>query len=455
MSKRYRDWSPDQSWLFPPAPADWLPEGHLVYFIKDVVRDLDLADFVAHYEKTGQGQPPFHPRMMVTLLLFAYCTGVFSSRKIQARCVTDAAFRVIVADDIPNFRTISDFRKIHLAALSKLFLQALQLCQAAGLVKLGAFALDGSKVKANASRHKAMSYERMCEHETRLKQEIAELLQRAQATDDSEDQQHGTDRSGDELPAELARRESRLKKIQAAKLALEEQARQVAQERADALVAAGKVPDFAVSEALPDPKAQRNFTDPESKIMKTSNKGWDQCGNAQIVTTEDQIIVACDVTNQANDVQQVEPMLAQTVENLATLGVTLPTVASPTIERPELLADAGYYSEANTLTATTAGFDPYLATQRLRHGEQLTDTTDSLDESKLTPKQRMARKLRTKKGRETYSKRKWMVEPVFGQTKACRGFRQFLMRGLEKMQGEWALVCLTHNLLKLFRAQPA
>ncbi len=165
MSKRYREWSPDQSWLFPPSPGDWLPEGHLVYFIKDVVRELDLSDFTAYYEATGQGQPPFHPRMMVTLLLFAYCTGVFSSRRIQAHCVTDAAFRVIVADDIPNFRTISDFRKIHLTALSKLFLQALKLCQAAGLVKVGSFALDGSKVKANASRHKAMSYDRMCEQE--------------------------------------------------------------------------------------------------------------------------------------------------------------------------------------------------------------------------------------------------------------------------------------------------
>ena len=245
----------------------------------------------------------------------------------------------------------------------------------------------------------------MSEQEARLKQEIAELLQRAQATDAAEDQQHGSDQSGHDLPDELARRESRLKTIQTAKLALEEQALQAAQERADALVAEGKVPDFDPSEALPEAKAQRNFTDPESKIMKTSNKGWDQCSNAQIVTTENQIIVAHDVTNQGDDVHQAEPMVAQTVETLTTLGVTLPIDASTQTDRRVLLADAGYYSEANTLTAMAAGFDPYLATQRLRHGERLTEPSDTLDESKLTPKQRMARKLRSKKGRETDSKR--------------------------------------------------
>ena len=449
MSKRYREWSPDQSWLFPPSPADWLPEGHLVYFMKDVVRELDLADFTAYYEATGQGQPPFHPRMMVTLLLFAYCTGVFSSRRMQAHCVTDAAFRVIVADDIPNFRTISDFRKIHLTALSKLFLQALKLCQAAGLVKVGAFALDGSKVKANASRHKAMSYDRMCEQEERLRQEIKDLLTRAQTADDADDQQHGPDRSGDDLPQELARRESRLRKIQAAKAALEEQARIKAQAEADKLQAKGQTPNFDPAAAKPDAKAQRNFTDPESKIMKTSNKGWDQCGNAQVVTTENQIIVACDVTNQGSDVQQLEPLLVRTVTHLTALNLTLKDSGAT------LLADAGYYSESNTQAALAAHFDPYIATQRLKHGEQLPEATDDVDDAALTPKQSMARKLRTKRGRETYSKRKWMVEPVFGQIKACRGFRQFLLRGLQQMQGEWSLLCLTHNLLKLFRAQPA
>jgi hypothetical protein len=381
--------------------------------------------------------------MMVTLLLFAYCTGVFSSRRMQAHCVTDAAFRVIVADDIPNFRTISDFRKIHLTALSKLSLQALKLCQAAGLVKVGAFALDGSKVKANASRHKAMSYDRMCEQEERLRQEIMDLLTRAQTADDADDQQHGPDRSGDDLP----QRESRRQKIQAAKAALEEQARIKAQTLADELPAKGQTPKFDPADAKPDAKAQRNFTDPESKIIKTSNKGWDQCGNAQVVTTEEQIIVACDVTNQGCYVQQLEPLLMRTVTYLTALDLTLKDSGAT------LLADAGYYSESNTQAALAAHFDPYIATQRLKHSKQLPEATDHVDA--LTPKQRMARKRRAKRGRETYSKRKWMVEPVFGQIKACRGFRQFLLRGLQQMQGEWSLLCLTRNLLKLFRGQPA
>ncbi len=247
----------------------------------------------------------------------------------------------------------------------------------------------------------------------------------------------------------MARRESRLQKIQAAKAALEEQARIKAQAEADELQAKGQTPNFDPAAAKPDPKSQRNFTDPESKIMKTSSKGWDQCGNAQVVTTEEQIIVACDVTNQGSDVQQLEPLLVRTVTNLTALDLTLKDSGAT------LLADAGYYSESNTQATVAAHFDPYIATQRLKHSEQLPEATDDVDDAALTPKQRMARTLRTKRGRETYSKRKWMVEPVFGQIKACRGFRQFLLRGLQQMQGEWSLLCLTHNLLKLFRAQPA
>lgn len=434
--------------MFPPSPRDWLPEGHLVYFLMDVTGQLDLAAIFARYEN-GQagGQPPFHPRMMVTLLIYAYCTGVFSSRQIMARCQSEAAFRVIVGEDIPDFRTISDFRKIHLSVMKELFLEVLQLCREAGLLKVGRLALDGTKVKANASRHKAMSYDRMTQEEKRLGQEIDELLQRARATDDQEDSRHGQDRTGEELPEELARRETRLKKIQEAKAALEEQARQQAREHVAQLEAAGKKPRQAPEEAVPDPKAQRNFTDPDSRIMKTSNKGFDQCGNAQAVVNEKQIVVAAAVTHQTNDVRQVVPMLQQTQENLQAAGVR---------ETPkQLTADAGYFSEANVAAVEGMEIEPFIATQRLKHNEEIPAAPKGRTPGHLSPKQKMARKLRTKKGRETYSKRKGMIEPVFGQIKGVRGFRQFLMRGLEKMQGEWTLVCLTHNLLKLHRATNA
>jgi len=446
MSRTYRMWSPEQVWMFPPSPRDWLPEGHLVYFLMDVTGQVDLSPICTHYEngKAG-GQPPYHPRMMTTLLLYAYCTGVFSSRRIMARCQSDAAFRVIVGEDIPDFRTISDFRRIHLPVMQDLFVEVLKLCRAAGLLKVGRLALDGTKIKANASRHKAMSYDRMGPEEERLQQEIDELLKQAQSTDDAEDTRHGKDRTGEEIPDELARRESRLKKIREAKAALEEQARQKAREHAAQLEAEGKTPRKDPEEAVPDPKAQRNFTDPDSKIMKTSNKGFDQCGNAQAVVNDDQIIVAADVTNQANDVQQVVPMLEQTQENLASVGVD---------EKPqEFVADAGYYSEPNVSAVEGMEIDPFIATQRLKHHEKIPETPRGRIPSDLSAKQKMARKLRTKKGRETYAKRKGMIEPVFGQIKGVRGFRQFLMRGLKKMQGEWTLVCLSHNLLKLFRAE--
>jgi transposase len=447
MSKRYRQWTPEQVWLFPPSPRDWLPQGHLVYFLMDVVGQIDIAPIFTHYEKSAQGQPPYHPRMMLTLLLYAYCSGVFSSRKIMARCESDAAFRVIVGEDVPDFRTISDFRKIHLAAMQAVFVEVLRLCAEAGLVKVGRLALDGSKFKANASRHKAMSYERMTQEEQRLQQEIAELLARAEAADEDEDERHGTDRTGEELPAELARRESRLQKIQEAKAALEEQARQKAREHAAQLEAEGGTPRKDPEEAVPKGKDQRNFTDPESKIMKTSNKGFDQCGNAQAVANEQQIIVAADVTNQANDVRQVAPMLAQTQANLKAAGVE---------EQPkELLADAGYFSDENVNATQASGIDPVFATQRLKHNETIPTAAKGRMPKDLSTKQRMARKLRTKKGRETYSKRKWMIEPVFGQIKACRQFLHFHLRGLRQMQGEWTLVCLTHNLLKLFRTAAA
>src|SRR3954465_14194560 len=337
MSKTYRDWSTDQTYLFPPSPHDWLPDGDLVYFVLDTVAALDLSAFFAHYGRELRGQPPFHPRMMVTLLLYCYATGTRSSRKIMRRCRTDVACRVIVGDDIPDFRTISDFRKTHLARLEALFVEVLKLCALAGLTKVGTIALDGTKVKANASRHKAMSYDRMQEEETRLQEEIAGMLAEAQSTDDAEDARHGPDRHGDELPAELARRQSRLARIHQAKGRVEERARVAAAEGAARRQAEGKSPPaIAPAEAVPQPKDQINFTDPESRIMKTANKGWDQCGNAQAVANERQIILAADVTDQANDKRRVVPMVDQTRADLDAAGVKDAIEAA--------LGDAGCYS---------------------------------------------------------------------------------------------------------------
>jgi transposase len=402
------------------------------------------------YEEEDRGFPPFHPRMMVALLLYSYCLGTYSSRRIQKLCERDAAYRVIVGNDVPNFRTISDFRKDHLSALQGLFTQVLKLCREAGLVKIGLLSLDGTKVKANASRHKAMRYEYMQKEEHRLQEEIAGLLAQAESTDAAEDELHGREARGDELPAELGRRESRLAKIQEAKKALEKQALAVAQaEEArrqaenDARRAAGEAPRArAPVDAVPAPKAQRNFTDPESKIMKVSNKGFDQCGNAQAVANEEQIILAADVTDQANDKRQVQPMVSQAQDNLTQAGV------EEKIGAPD--ADSGYYSEDNVSYLEGETIDPYIATERLKHHEKASCASDGPLPENLTPKERMARKLRTKHGRETYAKRKGMIEPIFGQIKQARGFRQFLLRGLEKMRGEWRLICLTHNLNKLF-----
>ena len=444
MSKTYRDWTPNQAYMFPPSPQDWLPEDDLVYFILDTVATLDLTPIFAHYERELRGQPPFHPRMMVALLLYCYATGTRSSWKIMRRCRTDVACRIIVGEDVPDFRTISEFRKTHLARLETLFVEVLKLCALAGLTRVGTIALDGTKIKSNASRHKAMSYDRMKEEEKRLKEEIAGLLAEAEATDAAEDEAHGRDRSGDELPDELKRRESRLAKILEAKALLEERARAEAAEEAARRQAEGKGPATKPpTEAVPDPKDQINFTDPESRIMKVSNKGWDQCGNAQAVANEDQIILAADVTDQANDKRQAVPMVDQTLENLETAGVEQPIGAA--------VIDSGYYSEANTSALEQRSVDPHIATERLKHNEEIPPVPRGRIPKDLSAKQRMARKLRTKKGREVYAKRKGIIEPIFGQLKQVLGFRQFSMRGLATMRGEWRLMCTVHNLLKLWR----
>ena len=451
MSKTYRPWNPDQQYLLPPSVQDWLPGNNLVYFLLDTVNELDISAITEKYEQTKRGFPPFHPRMIVALLLYSYCRGIFSSRKIMQACQERLTFRVIAGDDIPNWRTISDFRKLHIKELQQLFVQVLQLCQEAGLVKLGHIALDGTKIKANASRHKAMSYGRMLKEEASLKEEIKQLLEKSEAIDRQEDDKYGPDRRGDELPEELAHRESRLKRIQEAKKTLEAKAKSAAQEaqkqREQEDSKSGNKPQRgrkrkAVSE-VPAYNKQYNFTDPESGIMKANNKGWDQCGNTQAaVDSKKQIIVACDVTSQSNDKQQFEPMLEQAEQNV---GKDKKIKAAS--------ADSGYYSESNVKFAEDKNIDAYIATKKNKHSDSIPKTPRGRPPKDLTVQEKMTRKLRTKKGRETYSKRKSIVEPVFGQIKGVRGFVQFSLRGLEKMRGEWAIVCLTHNLLKLFRAQ--
>ena len=410
MSNSYRPWNADQNGLLPPSPGEWLAEGDLVYFMLDTVRELDVSAITGRYEQEDRGFPPFHPRRMVTLLLYAYGMGVYSSRRIQKLCERGAAYRVMVGGDVPNFRTISDFRKLHLKEMEGLFVQGLRRCAQAGLLKVGRVSLEGRKIKASASRHKAMSYEYLKKEEERLQKEIAELPGKAESRDAAEDDRHGGEARGDELPAELARRESRLAKIQEAKKALEQRALEAAQaEEArrqtedDARRAAGEtVRSRCPVDPTPDPKAQRNFTDPESKIMKGSNlvlglegKGFDPCGNAPIVCHEEPIMVAAEVTDQGNDKQQVQPMASRAQENLPAAGVE-ETIAA-------LHTDAGYSSEENVSSVEGEHLDPYIATQRLKHHEKSSwaQDGDGFPAEPLTPKERMARKLRTKKGRET------------------------------------------------------
>ena len=432
MGKNYRPYYPDEELLLPPSLRDWLPENHLAYFVSDVVDNLDLSAMDAVYGDEKRGQPPYDPLMMTKVLVYAYCVGVFSSRKIERRLVEDIAFRVLAADNQPNFRTISDFRKIHLQTLAGLFEQVLQIALEAGALKVGRVALDGTKVKANASKHKAMSYDRMGEKEKQLKAEVKQLLEQAEAADAEEDVQYGKDRSGDELPAELERRETRLKKIREAKRALRERARQqAATEGSDA------------QQAKPKDKDQYNFTDPESRIMKGAD-GSVQAYNAQAAVEPDlQLIVGQTVTQATNDKQQLLPMVE--------------VIEQQSGQRPdEILADSGYCSEKNlegleSVENPERRIEGYIATERQKHSEYLEPCPKGPLPKGATRVDRMRRKLKTKAGKAVYAARKAIVEPVFGQIKQARGFRQFLLRGIEKVRGEWSLVCLTHNILKCYR----
>jgi transposase len=460
-NKTYRPWNPQSYAQQKHSPAGKLPEGDLVFFLLDVVPQLDLSRFYAYYEQETRGAPPFDPAMMACLLFYAYAVGVFSSRKIAAACERNLAFLAIVGADRPDFRTISDFRKIHLDAFTDVFVAVLRLAAAAGLVKLGNIAIDGTKIQGNASRHKAMSYGYMKKEEERLRAEIDALLQQAKSQDATEEAALGS-RRGDELPKELRRREDRLAVIGAAKQRLEEQARAEAeaerQRRQEAEAERqrngqkrrGQEPG-PISET-PDDKAQTNFTDPELKIMKANNKGWDYCGNAQAsVDGACQIIVACDVTAAANDKQQAVPLAQATRANLAEAGITPPTAAAGQEPNIPATLDSGYYSAEATQGMEACGFDPYMATGRQKHHEPTVTATATVSSTAATPKEKMAAKLRTEVGKALYARRKVIVEPVFGQIKGVRGFRRFLLRGLAKVRGEWRLVCLTHNLLKLWR----
>jgi len=425
MAKHYRDYEPDQMFLLPPSLREWLPEDHLAYFVSDLVDDLDLSEIEAVYEDEERGQPPYHPRMMVKVLIYAYCTGVFASRRIEKRLVEDVGFRMLAAGNTPNFRTLSDFRKLHRNAVQGVFEQVLRLALKAGAMKLGRVAIDGSKVKANASKHKAMSYGRMKDKELELREEIRRLLSEADRQDEAEDRRYGKDGTGEELPEELRRRESRLERIRQAKRALEEEARKKAQE-------AGK------EETKPEDKQQYNFTDPQSRIMKGSD-GFVQGYNCQIAVEENfQLIVGQAVTQEANDKKQLEPMVEAIEEQAG--------------QKPEaILADSGYGSEENFKYLRRRHIDGYVATERQKHGEQRLVCKRGPLPKGANAVERMKRKLQTQVGRRIYALRKAIVEPVFGQIKQVRGFRQFLLRGLEKVQREWALVCLTHNILKLHR----
>jgi len=427
MAKTYKIYLPEQNLLLPPSLRDWLPENHLVYCVSDVVDQLDLSAIESVYEEEDRGQPPYHPRMMTKILLYGYCVGVFSSRRMEKRLVEDVAFRVLAAGNEPDFRTLSDFRKIHLKALEELFQQVLRLALEVGALKLGRVVLDGSKVKANASKHKAMSYGRMEETEKRLRKEVRELLKQAEAVDKEEDQRYGRERQGEELPEELQRRETRIARIREAKKALEERAREKAESE-------GKVDQ----EAKPRAKDQYNFTDPESRILKGSD-GFVQGYNTQVAVEPTlQLIVGQTVTQAANDKQQMVPLIEVIEEQSG--------------QKPEeVLADSGYCSEENLKYLAKRRMEGFVATEKQKHGERNEPCKRGPLPQGASRVERMKRRLKTKVGAAVYARRKCIVEPVFGQIKQARGFRQFILRGLEKVRGEWALVCMTHNLLKFHK----
>lgn len=463
VDKTFRAFAPHQVLLLPPSLDDWLPEGHLARFVADLVDEvLDLSPVLADYTDK-RGYPPYDPRLMLRVLIYGYTTGVRSSRAIERKCTDDVAFRFLAADQAPDFRSISRFRRRHLDALADLFTQSLHLAQKLGMVKMGRVALDGTKLQANASKHKAMSYGRLVDKEERIEAETAALeakaqalLADAQATDEAEDQMFGTDGKDTDLPAELDRREKRLAKLQAARAQIEAEATAKARRHAQdkerrrqerggisdeqAVTDAG---DKAAAKARPKPKAQANFTDPDSRIMKNSDGAYIQAYNAQAVVDEKhQVITAADVTTNPSDALNYTTMLDQSAAN---------TGRHP----KQALVDAGYCSEANLNAARdrqlVCDTDTFMATGRLAHDEQVPPAPRGRIPANATLKERMARKLRTKPGKAAYSRRKAIVEPVFGQIMTCHNGRRLLLRGEDGARGEWRLLAACHNLRKIFR----
>jgi len=476
--KNYRAWDPQRYAHDPVSPRDALPDDDLVFFLLDLIPQLDLTPFHQYYAREMRGQPPFDVTMMLTLLVYGYCVGIRSSRRIAAACERNLAFRAIVGDDPPDFRTLSDFRKIHLESFRSLFVEVLRVAGEMGMVTLGNISTDGTKMKANASRHKAMSYGYMNKKIEQLKAEIDQLLKEAEQIDAEQDAALGS-RRGDELPDELKRREERLAKIEEAKARLEAEARaraeeeqrrrdeEQAQREAEGRPRRGKQP--APINPLPDDKAQTNFTEPTARIMKQSNKGFDYSYNAQaVVDSAEQIILAAETTDQANDKQQAVPMAKAALENLEAAGIELPKSADGSRAAIPNTADTGYFSEKAVGELEAMGIDPYIAIGRERDNKlpavaaaaassaaaapsAVTAPSAKEDaERKESPKEKMRAKLQSATGKALYAARKHIVEPVFGQTKSGRGIREFLLRGLEKVRGEWQLICLTHNLLKIW-----
>lgn len=434
MGREFRPYEPDQSYLLPPSLREWLPEGHLAFFVSDAVDEMDLSAFVARYGEEGPGNQAFDPRMMVKVLLYAYASGLFSSRKIAAKLHEDVALRVLGAGNFPAHRTIADFRVRHLDEFEDLFVQVVRMAREAGLVRLGTVAIEGTKVRANASKRKTMTYGRMKSEEKRLRKEIRHLTKRATRTDEQEDKKYGAEVRGDELPAELTRREDRLATIRAAKKRLE--ARQKAEDKEN-----GREPGDQDRTGKPGPgykrpfgepkeKTQDSFTDPESRIMKHSAIGYQQSYNAQAaVDEEERLIIAASVTQKVSDIDELEPML-DTIE--ANAG-SLPT---------QVLADSGYRSESNLRMLEDREVDGYVAMGREGTGPK------AIAPDKVATR-RMARKLGTKRGRKRYAKRKHVGEPPFGWIKHVMGFDRFSLRGLRKVNAEWNLVTLAANLRRL------
>ncbi len=448
----------DQTFLMPPSLHDWVGEDHLAWFVVDAVAQMDLSAFCAKYRSDGWGAKAFTPDMMVSLLLYAYCTGVRSSREIERRCETDVAFKVVAANKKPDHATIARFRRKNLKELEELFTQILRLCAEAGLVKVGVVAIDGTKVKANAALAANRTHSGL---EKEIKREVTKMLSEAETVDREEDGRHGR-RRGDELPEDMRVRKTRLERLRECKERLEREAREraasqqkkiderAAREEATGKKLRGRKP--CAPDPTPSEEAKANVTEPESRIMKT-RKGYLQGYNAQAAVTEEQIIVAAEVTQEANDVDQLHPMLEKTAENLEAAGVE---------EKPGVaLADAGYFSESNVEKKDEAGSDgPELLIATRKDRKQRKAARERPPPRGRIPKgisvrERMERKLMTQRGRATYKKRSRTVEPVFGQIKDARRCDRFLLRGQDGASGEWKLLCGTHNLLKLWRSGKA